>query len=131
MRSFIRDRFSQTVIGMLVATFVYCVLTLRHVSGVATNPAPNVSMTAALVLTVATVVLIVAYLDRLAHGLQVGHVVAFDRRRGAHGDRCRHGDDPTRTAGPAPPRPADRRGGRRRPGGPRRVGHPVPGRTHP
>lgn len=32
-------------------------------------------MTVALVLTVATVVLIVAYLDRLAHGLQVGEVV--------------------------------------------------------
>lgn len=75
MRSFIRDRVSQTVIGMLVATFVYCVLTLRHVGAEAAEPAPGVSMTVALVLTVATVVLIVAYLDRLAHGLQVGEVV--------------------------------------------------------
>ncbi|NGP08043.1 DUF2254 domain-containing protein [Rhodococcus sp. 14C212] len=75
MRSFIRDRLSQTVIGMLVATFVYCVLTLRHVGGEADDPAPGVSMTVALALTVATVVLIVAYLDRLAHGLQVGEVV--------------------------------------------------------
>ena len=75
MRSFIRDRFSQTVIGMLVATFVYCVLVLRHISGEATDPAPSVSMTAAIVLTVATVVLIVAHLNRLAHGLQVGQVV--------------------------------------------------------
>lgn len=75
MRSFIRDRVSQTVIGMLVATFVYCVLTLRHISGGPTDPAPRLSMTLALFLTVATVVLIVAYLDRLAHGLQVGEVV--------------------------------------------------------
>ena len=75
MRSFIRDRFSQTVIGMLVATFVFCVLTLRHVGGDATAPAPSIAMTVSLVLTVATVMLIVAYLDRLAHRLQVGEVV--------------------------------------------------------
>lgn len=75
MRSFIRDRFSQAVIGMLVATFVFCVLTLRHVTGDATAPAPSIAMTMSLVLTVATVMLIVAYLDRLAHRLQVGEVV--------------------------------------------------------
>lgn len=75
MRSFIRDRVSQTVIGMLVATFVFCVLTLRHISGNATDPAPRIPLTTALVLAVATVVLIIAYLDRLARGLQVGEVV--------------------------------------------------------
>ncbi len=36
MRSFIRDRLSQVVIGLLIATFVYSVLTLRHISGEAT-----------------------------------------------------------------------------------------------
>lgn len=75
MRSFIRDRFSQTVIGMLVATFVFCVLTLRHVTGDTTAPAPSIAMTVALALTVATVMLIVAFLDRLAHRLQVGEVI--------------------------------------------------------
>nr|WP_313906260.1 DUF2254 family protein [Rhodococcus sp. PAE-6] len=60
---------------MLVATFVYCVLVLRHISGEATALAPSLSMTTALVLTVTTVVAIVAYLNRLAHGLQVGQVV--------------------------------------------------------
>ena len=33
MRSFIRDRLSQRVIGLLVATFFYCVLALPSVSG--------------------------------------------------------------------------------------------------
>ncbi|WP_241384594.1 DUF2254 domain-containing protein [Rhodococcus sp. CH91] len=75
MRSFIRDRFSQTVIGMLVATFVYCVLTLRHIGADEAAPAPTISTTLAVVLAVATVVLIIAYLNRLAHGLQVGEVV--------------------------------------------------------
>ncbi len=75
MRSFIRDRFSQLVIGSLVATFVFCVLTLRHIGGEATSNAPRVSMTTAIVLAVATVLLIIAYLNRLAYGLQVGEVV--------------------------------------------------------
>lgn len=75
MRSFIRDRLSQLVIGLLVATFVFCVLTLRHISGDPTSDAPRVSMTTAVVLAVATVVLIIAYLNRLAYGLQVGEVV--------------------------------------------------------
>lgn len=75
MRSFIRDRLSQLVIGLLVATFVYCVLVLRQVSAEPAVPGPRVSLTVAVVLTVTTVLLIVAHLDHLAHGLQVGNVV--------------------------------------------------------
>lgn len=75
MRSFIRDRLSQAVIGLLVATFVYCVLVLRHISSQSTGKAPPISMTVAVILTVATVLLIIAYLNRLAHRLQVGEVV--------------------------------------------------------
>ncbi|MGY1639035.1 DUF2254 domain-containing protein [Geodermatophilus sp. SYSU D00742] len=75
MRSFIRDRLSQVVIGLLIATFVYCVLVLRHVDGSAGDPAPRISLTVAVLLAVVTVLLIVAHLDHLAHGLQVGEVV--------------------------------------------------------
>jgi uncharacterized membrane protein len=75
MRSFIRDRLSQVVIGSLVATFCFCVLTLRHVHGPDEAPAPRISLTVAVVLTVATVLLIVAHLDHLARRLQVGEVV--------------------------------------------------------
>lgn len=82
MRSFIRDRLSQLVIGLLVATFVYSVLTLRHISGEPTDPAPRVSTTVAVVLAVATVVLIIAHLDHLARGLQVGQVACSIAREG-------------------------------------------------
>ncbi|TKJ16809.1 DUF2254 domain-containing protein [Blastococcus sp. CCUG 61487] len=75
MRSFIRDRLAQVVIGALVATFVYCVLTLRVVSGSESHTAAPIPVTVAVVLTVVTVLLIVAYLDHLAHGMQVGEVV--------------------------------------------------------
>ncbi|MGE2836404.1 DUF2254 domain-containing protein [Mycobacterium sp. SMC-4] len=75
MRSFIRDRLSQSVIGLLVATFVFSVLVLRHIDADEHSNAPRISMTVAIALTLTTVVLIIAYLNRLAFGLQVGEVV--------------------------------------------------------
>ncbi|MDN4161549.1 DUF2254 domain-containing protein [Nocardioides abyssi] len=75
MRSFIRDRLSQVVIGLLVATFTYCVLTLRHVDEESARDAPALSLTTAVVLTVVTVLLIIAHLNHLAGRLQVGQVV--------------------------------------------------------
>jgi len=83
MRSFIRDRLSQVVIGLLVATFVFCVLTLRRISPDVATPAPPVSLTVASALTVGTVLLIVAHVDRLARHLQVGEVVRVIAREGA------------------------------------------------
>src|SRR5690606_37807782 len=74
MRSFIRDRLSQTEIGLLVGTFFYCVLTLPSISGDSTAPAPRVSVTVPVALTVITVVGIIAHLDHLARGLQVGNL---------------------------------------------------------
>ena len=74
MRSFIRDRLSQGVIGLLVGTFFYCVLILPSINGEATAPAPRISVSLAVVLTVVTVVGIIAHLDHLARGLQVGNL---------------------------------------------------------
>lgn len=82
MRSFIRDRLSQCVVGLLVATFVYCVLVLSKLNGEPTDPAPPVSMTAAVALTLGTVLLIIAHLNHLAHRLQVGEVVRAIAREG-------------------------------------------------
>jgi len=84
MRSFIRDRLSQWVIGLLVATFVYCVLVLRHVRAEPADPAPSVSMTVAVVLVVTTVLLIIAHLNHLASRLQVGEVVRAIFHEGEH-----------------------------------------------
>ncbi|MDP9821890.1 DUF2254 family protein [Nocardioides massiliensis] len=55
MRSFVRDRLSQVVIGLLVATFVYCAVTLREMDAVPAEPAPSLTLTVAVVLSVVTV----------------------------------------------------------------------------
>lgn len=91
MRSFIRDRLSQRMIGLLVATFFYCVLILPNVSGEATDPAPQVSLTLAVVLTLIAVIGILAHLDHLAHGLQVGNVAHGIAREGRRVAREREG----------------------------------------
>lgn len=82
MRSFIRDRLSQTVIGLLVGTFFYCVLVLPALSGEPTDPAPRVSLTIAVGLTLVTVVGIIVHLDHLARGLQVGQVARIIAEEG-------------------------------------------------
>lgn len=74
MRAFIRDRLSQIVVG-LIATFVYCIVVLRYTSASPAEPAPRLSLTLALILTVVTVFLIIAHLDHLVGGLQVGDVL--------------------------------------------------------
>ncbi|CAJ1509394.1 DUF2254 domain-containing protein [[Mycobacterium] holstebronense] len=75
MRWFIRDRLSQVVIGLLVASFVYCVLSLPDLDGSSPVPAPPLTVTVAVVLTIATVITIIAHVDHLAHRLEVGQVV--------------------------------------------------------
>lgn len=75
MRWFIRDRLSQVVIGLLVATFVYCVLSLPDLDGSSPVPAPPLTVTIAVVLTIGTVITIIAHVDHLAHRLEVGQVV--------------------------------------------------------
>ncbi|MGV0626509.1 DUF2254 domain-containing protein [Mycolicibacter minnesotensis] len=75
MRWFIRDRLSQVVIGLLVATFVYCVLSLPDLNGSSPVPAPPLTVTVAIVMTIATVITIIAHVDHLAHRLEVGQVV--------------------------------------------------------
>lgn len=82
MRSFIRDRLSQGVIGLLVGTFFYCILILPSLNGTPEAAAPRISLTLAVVLTLVTVVGIIAHLDHLAHGLQVGNLARLIAREG-------------------------------------------------
>jgi uncharacterized membrane protein len=57
LRTFVRDRLSQVVIGTLVATFVYCTLVLRYTSQ-DEQFVPTLPIGLALVLVVITVILI-------------------------------------------------------------------------
>ncbi len=74
---FFEDRFQQLVIGLVVGTFSFALLTLANLGGTGSDEAtsPSLSVTLTLVLGVASVVAIVAYLDHSLRRMRVGAVV--------------------------------------------------------
>src|SRR5215467_10466250 len=75
LRGFWRDRFGQVLIGLLLSTFAFCVLVLARLNPAARR-APALSVMFALLLTLASVVFIVVYLDRISRQQYVGRIVA-------------------------------------------------------
>ncbi|MBW3659805.1 MAG: DUF2254 domain-containing protein [Actinobacteria bacterium] len=79
LRGFLRDRFQQNIIGIIVGTFTYCTLVLAtiRVTGSDSDEAasPSLSVTIAIVLAVASILGIVAFIDHSARSMQVGHII--------------------------------------------------------
>lgn len=75
---FLRDSRQQRVMGLAVGTFAYCLVVLRAVRGSSEAGAafvPHVSSGLSLVLAIVTIVALVAFLDRSARTMQVGHII--------------------------------------------------------
>lgn len=110
VRGFLRDRFAQTAIGFMAATFTYSLVVLRAVrtpGGDGSSVVPNLSAGLALILAVGVVIVILAYVDHTAQSLQAtqlignitrGTVALVAKRFPGVGDGV---DQP-----PAPPGPA-------------------------
>lgn len=73
LRGFWRDRFGQVLIGLLLATFTYCVLALSRID-TAADFAPALTLDIAIVLAVASIVAIVSYLNRISRSQYVGNI---------------------------------------------------------
>lgn len=71
-RTFLRDRFNQSVLGLFVATFVFSLLVLVAVSEA---HVPQLAVVAALVSVLLAVLAFVAYLDHMAHAIRPTTVV--------------------------------------------------------
>ncbi len=79
IRGFFRDRHSQIVVGILAATFAYCVIALYAVSnasygGEQQQTQPVVAVGIAVLLGLASIMSIVSYLDHSARRLYVGNI---------------------------------------------------------
>ncbi len=74
LRTFWRDRFGQLLVGLLLATFAFCVLALTQVDTAAPR-APTLTMVGALLLGFASIAAIVAYLNRITRQQYVGRIV--------------------------------------------------------
>lgn len=75
LRGFWRDRLGQVLVGLLLSTFVFCVLVLTRLDPNAKR-APALTVTFAMLLTLASVVCIIAYLNRISREQYVGSIVA-------------------------------------------------------
>jgi uncharacterized membrane protein len=75
LRGFWRDQYGQVLIGLLLSTFAFCVIAIARVDPHAAR-APALTVMFALLLTFASVVFIVVYLNRLSRLQYVGGIVA-------------------------------------------------------
>lgn len=78
MRTFLRDRGNQVVLGLFVATFVYTLLILRDVRNAVDGDGgfvPAVSIWVAFTLLLASVAAFVYYIDHMAHAIRASTVI--------------------------------------------------------
>lgn len=99
MRTFLRDRLSQSVLGLFVAAFVFALLILL---GIGPDSASWLGVSIALVLVMAAVLAFVAYIDHMGHSIRPTSVIraigdethaAIDRNYPADADTDAHAAD--------------------------------------
>lgn len=76
LRNFMRDTTTQVVLGMFIATFLYCLLVLRtihHANGVVF--VPHLSVSLGVILAVVSVVVLIYFIHHVSVSLQVNEVV--------------------------------------------------------
>jgi uncharacterized membrane protein len=78
MRTFLRDRSNQVVLGLFVATFLFTLLVLRDVrsSDSGDEFVPGLSITLAFVLLLASVAAFIYYIDHMAHAVRATTVIS-------------------------------------------------------
>jgi uncharacterized membrane protein len=72
VRTFLRDRFNQVVLGLFVATFVFSLLVL---SAIGSQGVPTLGVVVAVGLVLVSVMAFVAYIDHMAHDIQPTSVI--------------------------------------------------------
>jgi uncharacterized membrane protein len=75
LRGFWRDRVGQVLVGLLLSTFAFCVLSLARLDPDAER-APALTVMFSLLLALASVMWIVVYLDRISRQQYVGRIMA-------------------------------------------------------
>jgi uncharacterized membrane protein len=77
LNNFMRDKAAQMVLGVFIATFVFCLIVLRTVQGDGDTYerfVPHLSVTAAVVLTLLTVAALIYYVHHVSASIQISHI---------------------------------------------------------
>ena len=103
LRSFMRDTGNQIALGTFIATFLYCVLVLRTVSGAdGSEFVPDLSVSLGILLGVCSVAVLIYFLHHAAISIQAPHIVSAiaDELDGIiEGQRVEHPADDARSGG--------------------------------
>lgn len=77
---FLKDRYNQITLGTFTATFIYCLLVLRTVNnGIGPDAAgfvPHLALLAAIVLALASVMVLIAFIHHVPDTIYIGNVAA-------------------------------------------------------
>lgn len=74
--NFIRDTGTQVVLGTFIATFIYCLFTLRVVrSGVSGSFVPHLSITIAIVLALASTAVLIYFIHHISTSIQADSII--------------------------------------------------------
>lgn len=77
LRGFLRDTGNQIVLGTFIGTFVYCLLILRTIRGDQTDVfVPNFSVTMGAFLALASVGVLIYFINHVSASIQASHVIA-------------------------------------------------------
>lgn len=94
----LNDRFSQLSIGLFGATFLVNVLTLREIRGSDSGTVPGLSMLLCYLLMLASLVVLVLFVQHASSGLRVAGLIDLVGDRSRAVITRRHGDSPVVTA---------------------------------
>jgi uncharacterized membrane protein len=78
--NFMRDSGNQLVIGVFIATFMYCLMSLRVVRGGAQGFVPHITVTVALILAATAVLVLIYFIHHVSVSIQADNVIAAVRR---------------------------------------------------
>ncbi len=86
LRNFTADRFYQIVLGVFVATFAFCLLSLGHLSSTDSPSAavPRLTITLGLVMALGSLATLIAFIHHVARSVQASQIVLR-----AHQETCR------------------------------------------
>ena len=77
LRNFIQDTGNQIVLGTFISTFVYSLLVLRTINGVAENEfVPHIAVTCGIGMAIASIGVLIYFIHHSAISIQVDHVIS-------------------------------------------------------
>jgi uncharacterized membrane protein len=76
LRNFMQDTGNQVVLGTFIGTFIYCLFVLRAIRGEDYGMfVPQISVTVGLVLTLASIAVLIYFIDHAATIIQASHII--------------------------------------------------------